>query len=363
MANRLSEKERLKIINLVNIYGRKWNFIATQMPGRSESTIKSFYNTYEEKETIFPKLGRPVKITAEVKEEVINSIEEDPEQHLTNLSFEHQISTTSVKKILNDDGYSYHQKTAVTPLRQEHVNARLGMCNRFLVYDYGQLWPIIFTDESTIIVNMNNGGIWRKRGHYPPQAFYEKDKKPTSIMVWGGIGPRGYRTQLIKFSENVNKVTYQEALQKNKIFENITSIFGNQWVWQQDGATPHSAYESMIYILQNVPHYLIWPAYSPDLSPIEQVWSYIKKRLAGQKFDDPDELFDAIEQEWQAVPAEVLHNIYSSFYARLVVCREIGGQSLNGHWTRVKQVHDQYRTKLVFTTDPISGQVMVSETK
>lgn len=117
----------------------------------------------------------------------------------------------------------------------------------------------------------------------------------------------------------------------------------------------------MMYVLENVPHYLPWPAFSPDLSPIEQVWSYIKKRLAGQKFDDPDQLFDAIEQEWRAIPNEVIHNIYSSFYARLMVCREIGGQSLNGHWTRVKQVHDQYRTKLVYTTDQISGQVMISE--
>lgn len=363
MANRLSEKERLKIIESVNKYGRKWKFIATQIPNRSESTIKSFYNTYLKKETIFPKLGRPPKITDEVKQEVINSIEEDPEQHLTNLSYDNDISTTGAKKILNDNGYSYHQKIAITPLKPDHINARLNLCNRFLVYDYGQLWPIIFTDESTIIVDLNNGGIWRKRGHYPPQAFYEKDKKPTSIIIWGGIGPRGYRTQLIKFAEHVNKVTYKEELEKNKIFENISNVFGSQWVWQQDGATPHSAQETMVYILQNVPHYLIWPAFSPDLSPIEQVWSYIKKRLAGQRFDDPDQLFDAIEQEWLAIPDEIIHNIYSSFYARLVVCREIGGQSLNGHWTRVKQVHNQYRTKLVYTTDPISGQVMVSETQ
>ena len=105
-------------------------------------------------------------------------------------------------------------------------------------------------------------------------------------MVWGGIGPRGYRTQLIKFVQNVDKETYQEALKENGIFENITNIFENHWVWQQDGATPHTAYESMIYVLENVLHYLPWPAFSLDLSPIEQVWSYIKKRLTDQKFDD-----------------------------------------------------------------------------
>lgn len=109
MANRLTEQERLKIIKLVNDYGRKWRFIASQMPGRSESTIKSFFNSYEKYDTINPKLGRPPKITDEVKSNVVQSIEHDLEQHLTNLSFDNQIST-SAKKILNDNGYSYSQK-------------------------------------------------------------------------------------------------------------------------------------------------------------------------------------------------------------------------------------------------------------
>lgn len=101
-------------------------------------------------------------------------------------------------------------------------------------------------------------------------------------MVLGGIGTMGFRTKLLRFDENVNKCTYKIALQQNNIFNKIRDIFGVKWVWQQDGDTPHSAEETMLYLLPNVPHYLIWPPYSPDLSPIEQVWSYIKKWLAGK---------------------------------------------------------------------------------
>ena len=50
-------------------------------------------------------------------------------------------------------------------------------------------------------------------------------------------------------------------------------------MWQQDGATHFTANESMIYVLENIPHYLPLPAFSPDLSPKEQVWSYIKKTV------------------------------------------------------------------------------------
>lgn len=55
-------------------------------------------------------------------------------------------------------------------------------------------------------------------------------------MVWGGIGPRGNRTKLIKFTKHVNSKTYQESLKNNQIFENISDIFGDRWMWQQDGA-------------------------------------------------------------------------------------------------------------------------------
>lgn len=134
-------------------------------------------------------------------------------------------------------------------------------------------------------------------------------------------------------------------------------------MWQQDGATPHSAEETMLYLLPNVPHYLIWPPYSPDLSPIEQIWSYIKKRLAGKQFNDSDNLFSAIEYEWNNIPNDIIHNFYSSFYARLVVCKEIGGQCLNGHWIKVKKAHNEYRTKFIYYTDQATGQLMVTESE
>lgn len=62
---------------------------------------------------------------------------------------------------------------------------------------------MIFTDESTMIINIDKEQIFISQSYYPPQAFYERDKKPPSIMVWGGISPRCYRIKLIKLAEQV----------------------------------------------------------------------------------------------------------------------------------------------------------------
>lgn len=62
-----------------------------------------------------------------------------------------------------------------------------------------------------------------------------------------------------------------------------------------------------------IPRFLQWPPKSPDLSPIEQVWAYIKKKLAGRHFKSKEELFEAIKKEWLNISNEKLHNYYSSF--------------------------------------------------
>ncbi len=43
---------------------------------------------------------------------------------------------------------------------------------------------------------------------------------------------------------------------------------------------------------------LPWPANSPDMNPIENVWGFIKKKLDGQTFNSKDECFAAIEKHW-----------------------------------------------------------------
>ena len=73
---------------------------------------------------------------------------------------------------------------------------------------------------------------------------------------------------------------------------------------------------------------MAWPSRSPDLNPIENLWGWLARRVYrnGRQFNDADQLFAAIQQEWAIVPEADLKNLIDSMTRRLTaVLRANGG--------------------------------------
>jgi hypothetical protein len=58
--------------------------------------------------------------------------------------------------------------------------------------------PIIFTDESMIVVDLKRNGAWRQKGSLIPEMFHIQESHPVSVMVFGAIGPDGYKSKLMQ---------------------------------------------------------------------------------------------------------------------------------------------------------------------
>jgi hypothetical protein len=68
--------------------------------------------------------------------------------------------------------------------------------------------PIIFTDESMIVVDQKRNGAWQQKGGLIPEMFHYQESHPVSVMVFGAIGPDGYKSQLMKCPQSVSMEAY-----------------------------------------------------------------------------------------------------------------------------------------------------------
>jgi hypothetical protein len=77
-----------------------------------------------------------------------------------------------------------------------------------------------------------------------------------------------------------------------------------------------------------------WPAYSPDLNPIEHLWYHLKKKAIkmhpelsemGHSSDDLEALIAASKEAWLALPQELLDTLVMSVEKRLKAVRKAKG--------------------------------------
>jgi transposase len=92
----------------------------------------------------------------------------------------------------------------------------------------------------------------------------------------------------------------------------------NNYLFQQDNDPKHTANVVIKFIRdEKIPFIDDWPGQSPDLNPIENLWSILNKRLEKRKCKTQEELFKCIEDGWNSIPTEILTNLADSMPRRL----------------------------------------------
>ncbi|KFM75221.1 Transposable element Tcb1 transposase, partial [Stegodyphus mimosarum] len=256
-------------------------------------------------------------------------------QHIQSITH-HPVSARTIRRRLQQSGLSARRPLLHLPLTQNQRRLRRQWC------DERRMWTaewneIIFTDESRFGLHHHDGRIrvWRHRGERMLNSCVMHRRLHRVLwygvvwhrVLWYGIGYHS-RTPLVRIAGTLNSQRYISEVLEPVVLAYLQGLLTA--IFQQDNARPHVARIIQGFFLNRQIELLPWPARSPDLSPVENMWSMVAERLTqvASQAATPDQLWQRVEAAWSAVPQEHIQSLFESMPRRVaVVISNNGGYS------------------------------------
>ncbi len=180
---------------------------------------------------------------------------------------------------------------------------------------------VLFSDESKFCISFGRVDqgprVWRMGGEaHSPSCLKSSVKFPQSVMIWfamssAGVGP------LCFLKTNVTASVYQEILE-HFMLPSADQLFKNaDFIFQQDLAPAHTAKSIKSWLSDHGVGVLDWPANSPDLNPIENLWGIVKRKIRNKRPKNADELKATVNETWASIPPQQCHKLITSMPRRI----------------------------------------------
>ena len=135
----------------------------------------------------------------------------------------------------------------------------------------------------------------------------------------------------MKCSNHMDSAECTKILEKSGIVEELNAKYRKyKYFFMQDGATPHLSQEAMTWLRSRARIMPGWPPNSPDLNPIEMIWSIIKMRIRGLRLTTVDEISQAVERTWESLEQRTIDGLVSDFKFQCQLVLECKGESNSG---------------------------------
>ncbi len=114
---------------------------------------------------------------------------------------------------------------------------------------------------------------------------------------WAAMSSAGVGS-LCFLKSKVNAAIYQEMLEHIMLLS-ADKLYGDaDFIFQKDLATAHTAKGTKSWFNDHGVTVLDWPANSPDLNPIENLYGIVKKKMRDTRPNNADDLKAAIKATW-----------------------------------------------------------------
>lgn len=297
----------------------------------TRKTVRTVLQKYQETGLVEdrPRSGRKRKFTQKEAKEMVKKAKKG--RFATQIARESKKKphVSTVRKYLKKGGIKWLKKKKIQHLSEHHKTKRVEYSHRMKSYNWNK---VLFSDEKTFYLGSSSDYAWQDPNN---RIFEEKIFYPKKINVWGGIGTH-MKTKLYYFDRNLNSELYEKILkarikEKQLIFApRCPKNLCKNYEFLQDNAKYHKTTEVMKTIEDIVgDRYIEHPANSPDLNPMEDMWSYLDSKVKEARPKTISSLKRTLTRAWNDLDWSYAAKSTKSMSRRLRKCKECGGQRLD----------------------------------
>lgn len=235
---------------------------------------------------------------------------------------------STIRKRLRSFGLVSRRMIKKPLLTRKQRNARVVWCREHKSWTEDQWKNVFFSDESKIEMTYHAGNTRVRRYSWEadrPWCQLPTVKHPASLMIWSGFSSReiGY---LHLCEKTVDTKEYVKIL-RTRVIPYQNRFFDKDMIFQDDSAPAHRSKVTTAFKAANGIVSLPWPANSPDLNPVENLWRILKMKVNSYRPRTKSELLASIIRVWtREISRETLTKLAISMPRRIErVLKSAGG--------------------------------------
>ncbi|KAG8237996.1 hypothetical protein J437_LFUL017716, partial [Ladona fulva] len=155
-----------------------------------------------------------------------------------------------------------------------HKAARLDFARQYVNENVAFWRRVVFSDEKTFSSSFNGPVTVFYRPNntrfHPHYVMQRGRSGQFSINTWGWVCAEGPGA-LWKIEGNLDGTQYVSILE-NVMLPSVKILFSEDFVFLHDNSRIHTCKQAKTWFSENNVLQLTWPARSPDLNPIENIW-------------------------------------------------------------------------------------------
>lgn len=307
--------------------GKSENAIS-EIVQKSRTTVHYIIKKYKSEKTVVNKArsGRPRKLTEADERRIVHEVKKNPKINASTLAKSTEeylgISVTpqTIRNVLKKHDFHARSARRKPHISKKNRNIRLYFAKEHVSKPLEFWMDVIFADESKYNLFGCDGRVlvYRK----PNTELEERNMVPTvkhgggGIMIWGCMAAAGVGN--LAFIDGImDHHKYIDLLKQNLRPSAEKLGLADRFKFYQDNDPKHSAVNTKLWLLYNCPQIIKTPPQSPDLNPIEHLWSHLEKKIRSREFTNKNQMKAILQEEWNKIDPEYTTKLVRSMPERL----------------------------------------------